>query len=230
LFASAPTAKADAKGNEETDEKGNVADGESEDFPLVKAGLRNDEDYGPDSLDTAKGEEEEDAKDNDETETKVKKAEDESENETESEAEPETGGDPDEDGDEARDEVAPSTPANLKQPPAKEGQEIIDIAELPHLPPVMPRFVIHKDGRKEVCYATLPGREYYSDDIKDAVFDDAQCEPPYVDWTVGVTERMSASKALVKRYNKYSPPKISSLLREKRSQQRLENKNCARVI
>jgi hypothetical protein len=198
LFAAAPPAKdkeeADDKGNEETDEKGNVADGESGDLPLVKAGLKNDEDYGPVSLVTAKGEEEEDAKDNDETETKVKKSEDESENETESEAEPETGGDLDEDGDKARDEVAPSTSANLKQPLAKEGQEIIDIAESPHLPPAMRGFVTLKDGSEKECYATLPGREYYFDDIKDAVFDDAQCEPPYVDWTVGVTERMSASR------------------------------------
>jgi Ulp1 family protease len=63
--------------------------------------------------------------------------------------------------------------------------------------------VIRKDGNKEVCIATLPGREYYSDDIEGAIFDDAKCEPPYVDWTVGVAERLSATTACVKRYNKY---------------------------
>jgi hypothetical protein len=160
-------------------QQGNVADGESKESTLVKGGLKNDEDYGSD--------------------TKVKKED--VENETKSNAEPENRGDPDEDGDEVRDEVARSTPANLKQPMATEGQEIIDIAESPHLPPVMPRSVIRKDGNEEVCVATLPGREYYSDDIEDAVFDDAKCEPPYVDWTVGVTEPLSASKACVKRYN-----------------------------
>jgi hypothetical protein len=55
------------------------------------------------------------------------------------------------------------------------------------------------------CIATLPGFEYYSDDIKDAVFEEIQGEPPYVDWTVDLLlkEEMSASKALVKRYGNF---------------------------
>jgi Ulp1 family protease len=67
----------------------------------------------------------------------------------------------------------------------------------------MERSVIGKDGKKVVCIATLPGREYFSDDIEDAIFDDAKCEPPYVDWTLGATERLSASPACAKRYKKY---------------------------
>jgi hypothetical protein len=82
--------------------------------------------------------------------------------------------------------VAPSTPATQKQAPPTEGQEIVDIAGTPPPPPVMHRFVTLKDGSKEKYHATLPGREYYSDDIEDAVFDDTQPEPPYVNWMVGV--------------------------------------------
>jgi hypothetical protein len=62
---------------------------------------------------------------------------------------------------------------------------------------------MRKDGKKVEYIATLPGREFYSDDIEDAVFDDANCDPPYVDWTVDATERMSASPACVKGYTKY---------------------------
>jgi hypothetical protein len=89
----------------------------------------------------------------------------------------------------------------------------------------MRRFVTLKHGSKEECYATLPGREYYSDDIEDAVFDDTQCEPPYVDWTVGIKEPMSASKALVKRYDQFFPAENQQSSKEKRSQPKLENKN-----
>jgi hypothetical protein len=78
----------------------------------------------------------------------------------------------------------------------------------------MHRFVALKDDSKEKCHATLPGREYYSDDIEDAVFDDTQCEPPYVDWTVGVKEVMLASKALVKRYAKLFSTKNQKSIEE----------------
>jgi hypothetical protein len=64
------------------------------------------------------------------------------------------------------------------------------------------RFVTLIYGSKEECNATLPGREYYSDDIEDAVFDETQHEPPYVNWAVDVKEAMLESKALVKRYDK----------------------------
>jgi hypothetical protein len=47
--------------------------------------------------------------------------------------------------------------------------------------------------------STIPGFEYYSDDIEDAVYEETQGEPPYVNWTVDLKEEMSASKALVKR-------------------------------
>jgi hypothetical protein len=60
-----------------------------------------------------------------------------------------------------------------------------------------------KVGKKVVCIATLPGREFYSDDIEDAISDDTNCHPPYVDWTVNATERMSVSPACVKGYTKY---------------------------
>jgi hypothetical protein len=65
------------------------------------------------------------------------------------------------------------------------------------------------------CYATLPGRKYYSDDIEDAIFDNTQCKPPYIDWTVRVNEAMSASNALVKRYNKYFSAENQQSIKEK---------------
>jgi hypothetical protein len=143
--------------------------------------LKNDEDYNSD--------------------TNVKKGDD--DNATKSKEEAKIKGDPDEDGGDEQKEVTRTSPANLKQPPATEGQEIVDIAESPQLGRVLARSVIGLDGKKVVCIATLPGREFYSNDIEDAIFDDAKCEPPYVDWTVGATERMSASPACVKRYTKY---------------------------
>jgi hypothetical protein len=76
--------------------------------------------------------------------------------------------------------VAPSTPATQQQAPPTEGQEIVDIADTPPPPPVMHRSVTLKDVSKEECHPTLPGCEYYSDDIEYAVFDDTQREPPYV--------------------------------------------------
>jgi hypothetical protein len=66
-----------------------------------------------------------------------------------------------------------------------------------------------------LCYATLPGREYYSNDIEDAVFDNTQWEPPYVDWTVGVKEAMSASNELVKGYDKYFFAENQQSIKEK---------------
>jgi hypothetical protein len=138
---------------------------------------------------------------------------------TKSEDESDSGDESDEedggkDDDEDRQEVAPSTPATLKQALPTEGREIINIADTPPPPPVMHRFVTLKDGSKEKCYTTLSGHEYYSDDIKDAVFEDTQCEPPYVDWTVGVKEAMSASKALVKRYAKFFSTKNQKTIEE----------------
>jgi hypothetical protein len=128
-------------------------------------------------------------------------------NATESKEEAEIKGDQDEVGVDEPEAVTPISPANLKQPPPTDGQEIVDIAESPQLGPVLERSVIGKDGKKVVCIATLPGREYFSDDIEDAIFDDAKCEPPYVDWTVGATERLSASPACAKRYKTYSSAK-----------------------
>jgi hypothetical protein len=124
-------------------------------------------------------------------------------NAPESEDEAEMKGDEDADGGEEQEEVIPTSPLNLKKKTGKVGQEIIDIAESPKLGRVLARSVMGKDGKKVECIATLPGREFYSDDIEDAVFDDANCDPPYVDWTVDATERMSASPACAKRYTKY---------------------------
>jgi hypothetical protein len=126
--------------------------------------------------------------------------------------------------------VAPSTPETQEQVLPTEGQEIIDILDTPPPPPVVRIFVTLKDGSKEECYATLPGREYYSDDIEDAVFDRTQREPPYVNWTVDVKEAMSASKALIKRYEKFFSSENQKSIKEKRSQQGLENNDCASVI
>jgi hypothetical protein len=144
----------------------------------------------------------------------------ESENETESEEESGSEEESDEeDGgkedDEDRQEVAPSTLATQKQVPPSEGQEIINIADTPPPPPVVRRFVTLKDGSKEECYPTLPGREYYSNDFEDAVFDKTQCDPPYVDWTVNVKEAMLASKALVKRYDKFFSTENQQSIKEK---------------
>jgi hypothetical protein len=61
---------------------------------------------------------------------------------TESEDEAEIKGDQDEDGVEEPEEVTRITPAILKQPPATEGQELVDIAESPQLGPVLARSVI----------------------------------------------------------------------------------------
>jgi hypothetical protein len=156
-----------AEGNAETEEQENGADGDDKESSLVKGGLKNDEDYNSD--------------------TNVKNGD--NDNAPESKEEAEIKGDQDEDGVDELEEVTPISPANLKQPPATEGHEIVDIAESPQLGPVLERSVIGKDGKKVMCIATLPGREYFSDDIEDAIFDDAKCEPPYVDWTVGGKRR-----------------------------------------
>jgi hypothetical protein len=174
----------DVEGNAETEEQENGADGDDKESSLVKGGLKNDEDYNSD--------------------TDVKNGDD--DNATESKEEAEIKGDQGEVGVDEPEAVTPISPANLKQPPATDGQEIVDIVESPQLGPVLEISVIGrigKDGKKVVCIATLPGREYFSDDIEDAIFDDAKCEPPYVDWTVGATEQLSASPACAKRYKTY---------------------------
>jgi hypothetical protein len=97
----------------------------------------------------------------------------------------------------------PPAPETQAQVSPTAGQEIIDIPDTPPPPAVVRRVVTVKDGSEEECNATLPGREYYSDDIEDADFDETQREPPYVNWSVDVKEMMSASEALVKRYDKF---------------------------
>jgi hypothetical protein len=94
------------------------------------------------------------------------------------EDEAELKGDKDAYGGEEQEEVIPTSSPNQKPPPETVGQDIIDLAQSPKLGPVLARSVVGKDGKKVKCIATLPGREFYSDDIDDAVFDDAKCDPP----------------------------------------------------
>jgi hypothetical protein len=157
------------------------SEGDDKESSPGKGKLKNDEDYNSD--------------------TNVKKGDD--DNATESKDEVEIKGDQDVDGGEEQKEVTPISPENLQQPPGTAGQEIVDIAESPKLGRVLARSVMGKDGKKVVCIATLPRHESYSDDMEDAIFDDANCDPPYVDRTVDTTERMSASPACVKGYTKY---------------------------
>jgi hypothetical protein len=149
------------------------SEGDDKESSPGKGKLKSDEDFNSD--------------------TNVKKGDD--DNATESKDEAEIKGDEDADGGEEQEEVTLTSPPNLKKTPGTAGQEVLDIAESPKLGPVLARSVMGKDGKKVVCIATLPGREFYSDDIEDAIFDDANCDPPYVDWTVDATERMSASPA-----------------------------------
>jgi hypothetical protein len=113
--------------------------------------------------------------------------------------------------------VAPGTPETPRQVPTTGGQQVVDIADTPPPPPVVRRFVKYKNGNEVECIATLPGFEYYSDDIEDAVFEETQGEPPYVDWTVDLKEEMSASKALVKRYGDCSLKVEADKVRKKAS-------------
>jgi hypothetical protein len=107
----------------------------------------------------------------------------------------------------------PTSPPIPEKTPEQVAQEIIDISKSPGLGPVMERSVVGRDGKKVKCIATLPGREFYSDDIDDAVFDDAKFEPPYVDWTVRATERMSASPECAKAYTHYFSDKIQATVK-----------------
>jgi hypothetical protein len=157
------------------------SEGTDEEFSPAKDNLKNDADYN--------------------SVTNVKEVDD--VNAAESEDEAELKGDQVADGGVEQEEVIPTSPPNLKQPPETVGQDIIDLAQSPKLGPVLARSVVGKDGKKVKCIATLPGREFCSDDIDDAVFDDANCDPPYVDWTVDATERMSASSEYAKGYTKY---------------------------
>jgi hypothetical protein len=112
--------------------------------------------------------------------------------------------------------VALGTLETQRQVPATGGQQVVDIADTPPPPPVVRRFVKYKNGSEVECIATLPGFEYHFNDIGDAIFDETQGEPPYVNWTVDLKEEMSASKALVKRYGDFFTDKNLKTMKDEK--------------
>jgi hypothetical protein len=112
--------------------------------------------------------------------------------------------------------VALGTPETPRQVPATGGQQVVDIVDTPPPPPVVHRFAKYKNGNEVECIATLPGFEYHSDDMDDAVFDKTQGEPPYVKWTVDLKEEMSASKALVTRYGDFFTDKNLKTMKDEK--------------
>jgi hypothetical protein len=100
--------------------------------------------------------------------------------------------------------------------PATGGQQVVNTSDTPPPPPVVGRFAKYKNGNKVECIVTLPGLKYHSDDIDDAVFDETQGEPPYVNWTVDLKEEMSASKALVKCYGDFLTDKNMKTMKDEK--------------
>jgi hypothetical protein len=106
-------------------ESPSVSEGDDEDFSPAKETLKNDEDYS--------------------SVTNVKEVDD--DNAPESVDVAELKGDQDADGGEEQEEVIPTSPPNLKEPPGRVGQDIIDLAQSPKLGRVLARSIVGKDGK-----------------------------------------------------------------------------------